>query len=236
MLAVPRTSGNLTRVAINLFISLWFCQFFLALNTNVMLFWPAFKLIRLLKRLLESPFLFTVNHLSVKSLTADENNHRFFLAMSSQKLHFQKSRIKSKMQNQCVTLFQRSHSRSQTKHTRSHVIFTFWHAHLHRRSERVKVQHWLPLKCSSDHWCSFWLPPMISGTDLSRLPTSDKIQPLVKMPSTESAHVILTGRDSSTFSLSSLQLEPSNLHIHLLPICSHVLMPNQAQIYTFSAH
>lgn len=138
-----------------------------------------------------------------------------------------------------------SRSLSQTKHTRSHAIFTFWHAHLHGRSERVKVQHWLSLKYSSDHQCSCWLPLMISSTDLSRLQTSDKIQPLVKMPSTESARMNLTGRDSSTFSLNNLTLKPSNLHIHLLPTCvacfrwgvisSHVLMPNQAQIKTFSS-
>lgn len=143
-------------------------------------------------------------------------------------------------------MFQCSHSRSQTKHTRSHVIFTFWHANLHGRSERMKVQHWLPLKCSSDHQCSCWLPLMISRTDLSRLQASDKIQPLVKMPFTESTRMNLTGRDSSTFSLNSLTLKPSNLYIHLLPTCvacfqwgvisSHVLMPSQTQIKTFSVH
>lgn len=77
--------------------------------------------------------------------------------------------LKSEMLNKCVTLFQGSHSRSQTKHTRSHIVFTFWHAHLHSRSERAKVQHRLSLKCSSDHRCLCWLPPMICWTELGRL-------------------------------------------------------------------
>lgn len=65
--------------------------------------------------------------------------------------------LKNKTLNKCVTLFQCSHSNSQTKHTRSHIIFTFWHATLHSRSERANVQHRLSLKTIGVHAD----PPMI---------------------------------------------------------------------------